>query len=101
MDLLLVEIEMPFVIDLGDFTVAELNESADYVGAVGFVHLLALGAFVLLQRLPKVSGVDKDNLVASVCGLVLVENPKVRNDTGVKELVGRHLNDGFDPVLVE
>ena len=42
LNLLLIEIEMPLVIDLGNIAVAEFNESTYYVGAVSFVHLLAL-----------------------------------------------------------
>ena len=100
-DRLLVEIEMPFVVNFGNVAILEFNQCTDNGCTMLGVHLLAFRTLVFLQRLPKIGGVDKDYFVFSLGRFVLVENPQVGDDARIEELVRRHLNNGLDPVVVE
>ena len=42
-----------------------------------------------------------DYLIFSFCRFIFVENPQIGDDARIEELIGRHLNDGLDPIVVE
>ena len=64
-DRLLVEIEMPFVVNFGNVAILEFNQCTDNGCTMLGVHLLAFRTLVFLQRLPKIGCVDKDYLIFS------------------------------------
>ena len=51
--------------------------------------------------MPKIGGIDKDYLVFTLGRFVLVENPQIGDDARIEELVGRHLNNSLNPIVVE
>lgn len=71
-DRLLVEIEMPFVVNFGNVAILEFNQCTDNGCTMLGVHLLTFRTLVLLQRLPKIGSVDKDHLVFSFCRFILL-----------------------------
>ena len=92
---------MPFVVNFGNGAILEFNQRSDNGCTMLGVHLLAFRTLVFLQRLPKIGCVDKDYLIFSFCRFIFVENPQIGDDARIEELVGRHLNNGFDPIVVE
>ena len=85
-DRLLVEIEMPFVVNFGNVAILEFNQCTDNGCTMLWIHLFAFRTLVFLQRLPKIGCVDKDYLIFSFCRFIFVENPQIGDDARIEEL---------------
>ena len=100
-DLLLVIVEILAVEDLTDCGRLKVVQRLHNRGTALRRHFAALVALRLLERNPSLGTVNERDEVATGGGLVLVENPQVRRDTRVEELLLGHLDECLDPVMVE
>ena len=79
-----------------EFAVGPHDQAPAQVGDV-----VALGADGFAAGLVAAACVDELHPSGARCGLVLAEDPDIRGDAGVHELVGGKLHDGVEPVVFE